>query len=609
MSIFRSILLFIFLFFLEEASGQLSPGELSSAHADLEGISQCTKCHVLGDKVSNDKCLDCHKEIRQSVNRNKGYHSSRAVKGKECADCHSDHHGRKFDMVRFDTATFDHALTGYALTGAHRRIDCRDCHRPEYIADDDIRRKEGTYLGMGQACLDCHEDYHQKTLSSDCAQCHTTEKFAPATRFDHDRSDYPLRGKHQAVACVDCHREETRNGKLFQVFKGIAFANCNSCHADPHQNQLGTQCKECHVEQSFAARDGWRRFQHQRTGFPLKGRHQQVQCADCHQLAGTTPSSVFQDKAGTGVSDCAACHTDVHEGRFGGACADCHNEDSFRRTGDMASFDHDRTDFPLEGRHVSVDCRDCHTSGRMTDALPHQACTDCHTDYHEGQFAAGGRTRDCADCHLVEGFEASTFSFEQHAQAGFPLEGAHVATPCFACHLKEEKWVFREIGNRCIDCHADVHGETLAERWYLTQACENCHTVGSWTESNLFDHDSTPFPLEGQHGKERCSACHQRDTDYPYGRFAGLPNTCQGCHEDPHFGQFAEEATTDCMRCHGFEEWRIPDFDHDRTRFKLEGKHAAVACEACHRAESTDGGTYVIYRLEKFECVDCHGND
>ena len=27
-------------------------------HKDLEGMFKCTQCHVLGQKVSNDKCLD-----------------------------------------------------------------------------------------------------------------------------------------------------------------------------------------------------------------------------------------------------------------------------------------------------------------------------------------------------------------------------------------------------------------------------------------------------------------------------------------------------------------------------------------------------------------------
>ena len=93
-------------FFSGRLAAQLSPGELSNAHKDLEGISNCTKCHDLGSKVSNTKCLECHKEIKSRIDRNEGFHVSWEVKGKDCATCHSDHHGRKFDMIRFDENTF-----------------------------------------------------------------------------------------------------------------------------------------------------------------------------------------------------------------------------------------------------------------------------------------------------------------------------------------------------------------------------------------------------------------------------------------------------------------------------------------------------------------------
>ena len=34
---------------------QISPGDLAKVHSQLEGMTNCTKCHTLGDKVSNDK--------------------------------------------------------------------------------------------------------------------------------------------------------------------------------------------------------------------------------------------------------------------------------------------------------------------------------------------------------------------------------------------------------------------------------------------------------------------------------------------------------------------------------------------------------------------------
>ena len=93
-------------------SAQISPGKLSESHAHLEGLSNCTKCHVLGEKVSDEKCLDCHEEIAARIKDQKGYHffgggSSR----KECIKCHSDHHGRNFKMIHFDADEFDHSLS------------------------------------------------------------------------------------------------------------------------------------------------------------------------------------------------------------------------------------------------------------------------------------------------------------------------------------------------------------------------------------------------------------------------------------------------------------------------------------------------------------------
>ena len=82
--------------FLAKLHAQISPGDLTKAHADLEGIFKCTQCHILGDKVSNDKCLECHKEIKSRIDQKKGYHASREVRGKDCAVCHSEHHGRNF---------------------------------------------------------------------------------------------------------------------------------------------------------------------------------------------------------------------------------------------------------------------------------------------------------------------------------------------------------------------------------------------------------------------------------------------------------------------------------------------------------------------------------
>ena len=63
------------LFLLTHLVGQISPGKLTTAHAELEGIMNCTQCHDLGNKVTNTKCLACHEEIQELTDQNRGYHA------------------------------------------------------------------------------------------------------------------------------------------------------------------------------------------------------------------------------------------------------------------------------------------------------------------------------------------------------------------------------------------------------------------------------------------------------------------------------------------------------------------------------------------------------
>ncbi len=358
-------LICIMLLFGYKGFNQISPGDLASPHAHLEGMSNCTQCHILGEKVANDKCLKCHTELKKRIDQQKGYHSSPVIKGKECVSCHSDHHGRNFEMVRIVFEKFDHNLTGYKLEGAHAKKDCKDCHKTEFITDPDAKKKKKTYLGLGTECLTCHEDYHQKELSGNCFSCHDFAAFKPASKFDHSKAKYKLLGKHQQVECLKCHKIEEVDGKKSQKFTGIPFETCTNCHKDVHENQFGQNCIQCHTEESFHA---------------------------------------------------------VKE---------------------MKNFDHSRTSFKLEGKHTLVTCVSCHKT-QYTDPIKHDKCADCHKDYHEKQFAKQGVSPDCAACHSVNGFAGSSYTIEQHNASSFQLEGAHLATPCFACHLKGNKVEFQK---------------------------------------------------------------------------------------------------------------------------------------------------------------------
>ncbi|NOU48599.1 MAG: hypothetical protein HOO86_16280 [Bacteroidales bacterium] len=582
---------------------QISPGDLCEAHANLEGMSNCTLCHVLGDKVSNDKCLDCHKELKIRIERQKGYHVSTDVFGLECVSCHNDHHGRKFEVVRFQSDQFDHRKTGYMLEGAHSKKACNDCHKTEFITNPEIKKKKYTYLGLSADCLSCHEDYHQKTLSTDCLHCHDFEAFKPAPAFDHQKTKFKLIGKHTEVDCLKCHKKELKSGKDFQVFTGLKSDNCTACHVDVHKNKFGQDCRQCHSEQSFHNIKEMKGFDHDKTDFKLEGKHETVSCILCHRANLTGPLA---------HNLCMDCHTDYHEKQFvkdgiSPDCIDCHTLTGF--AGSTYTVErHAKSNFVLKEAHLTTPCNACHKKqDKWNFRQIGTNCSDCHTDYHEKQFVKDGKPIDCKACHTEKSFVGSLYSIENHALSKFPLKGAHLATPCFVCHKKQEKWSFRQLGSQCADCHENIHREFISEKYYPDADCKICHTENSWPDIR-FDHTKTNYILQGAHKNQLCKDCHYKtgaDGDR-HQQFAGLSQHCSSCHKDNHRQQFEKYGVTDCNACHDFENWKVNTFDHDKTKFKLDGKHAVVACKECHKEIQAEGSNFVLYKLKRFKCEDCH---
>jgi hypothetical protein len=517
-----------FFFCVQSTLSQISPGPLSSVHSNLEGLSNCTKCHAIGNKVTNAKCLECHNEVKARVDQNKGYHSSAEIRGKGCVTCHSDHNGINFQIIRFDKDKFNHALTGYVLAGAHAKKTCKDCHKPEFITSKTIRGKKFTYLGLNTECLNCHPDYHQQTLSPTCSNCHGPDTFKPAVKFNHTMTRFQLTGMHQTVPCVKCHALTTKNGKPFQQFAGTRFSNCTPCHADVHQNKFGQNCAQCHTVESFHA---------------VKG---------------------------------------------------------------ISNFDHSKTNFRLEGKHLAVTCTSCHKTN-LTDPLKYTHCTDCHADYHHGEFTRQGIVTDCSACHNTTGYANFSFTIEQHNSGNFKLEGAHLATPCIACHKKNENWSFRQIGLRCGDCHENIHQPYLSPNYYPDKNCTGCHNESSWA-SVSFDHSRTKFILSAPHAKQTCRTCHFKkdDAGHETQRFSDMSSNCSDCHTDIHYRQFEENGVTACLRCHASETWKITGFDHSKTAFPLVGRHKELACSSCHKEFTENEHTFVLYKIKDTRCESCH---
>lgn len=515
---------------LTASFAQISPGNLSRPHANLEGVSNCTKCHSVGNKVSNNKCLACHHEIQSNINSGKGFHASAEVKGKECSSCHNEHHGVNFDIIHFNKRSFDHTKTGFRLQGAHARQDCKACHKPAFIKDPKLKSRPGTYLGLSSECLNCHADYHQGRFSPVCTNCHSFETFKnPTSNFNHNQTRFPLLGQHKSVACDKCHLITT-NGITKRIYRGLEFSNCTACHRDVHNNSFGQNCKQCHTEESF---------------------------------------HIIKNKS---------------------------------------SFDHDKTGFPLVGAHKNIACASCHKNNYSIH-LKHDRCTDCHADYHHGEFTSRkGIIQDCKECHTNDGFTPSTFTIERHNEQKFALTGAHLATPCFACHKKQEHWSFKKIGTDCNVCHENIHSGFIDEKYMPGDNCNLCHNTDSWQKVNGFDHSRTGFNLDGAHAKISCAQCHfsKDSTGKETQKFKTLKTDCESCHKEPHAGQFALNGKTDCTRCHITESWKISKFDHSTSRFKLEGAHTKVSCEECHKVVSDGNMNYVQYKFKNLSCRTCH---
>ncbi|MFH1196820.1 MAG: cytochrome C [bacterium] len=500
---------------------------MTSAHSHLEGLSNCTKCHEIGEKVINSKCLACHTEIKSRIDAGRGYHANSTVKNKNCVGCHNEHHGRNFKIIHFDKKKFNHAQTGFNLTGKHSEIECKNCHDPKFITDAKLKKKKSTYLGMTTECSNCHEDVHGNTLGSKCGKCHSNNSFKPAGLFEHSSTKFLLTGKHTAISCTGCHKNYNDNKKKI-VFNISSFSNCSDCHKDVHQGKFGANCKDCHVAETFQRIINLDKIDHSKTRFPLVGKHRGVDCKRCH-ISGLS----YKPKFGK----CINCHEDYHKGRFKEInkvrdCSECHTEQSFSPS-QFKMNDHNELEFKLTGSHLAVSCQSCHFKNSVWNfKLNFEKCTVCHNNVHGSSISEKFlKDENCSSCHQTDSWEKINFN---HGATNFELSGKHSAVSCKNCHLKNDSsgnfvQVFRGLDKNCENCHPDKHVSQFAVDGKTD--CSRCHAFENW-KADKFDHAKTRFPLTGSHSITECLKCHKQKVNEKgqYTQYKFDEIKCAICH-------------------------------------------------------------------------------
>lgn len=649
------------LWFCSLAFAQISPGALSRAHQQLEGVAKCASCHDFGAGARRFKCLECHTEIQRRLQAQTGFHS-RAYKSSsdeiDCVRCHLEHNGQNFALTRLDRKTFDHGpQTGFVLEGKHHEQKCESCHTTKKIpaaARQEIKFKEldKSFLGLKRECIACHEDRHTNQLGTDCTHCHTQENWTKTPGFNHSKSSFPLTGLHQRVDCEKCHtslpkekevdREKEANSNNNNdkdakpvLFKGIEFSNCQSCHKDPHKGafqeaKFNGSCEKCHTTAGWKNNRPAGNFSHNISSFPLNGKHADVACGKCHKDS-DFHRKVEHDK-------CGSCHEDIHKGQFvsraeGSDCGSCHNDSGFKPTL-FSRETHLKAAFPLREKHSEVECGSCHRlQGKDTVYATRQLlCNSCHAEPHGGEFAKSPWMNRCDTCHTPAGFESNSFTVARHAQTQFPLAGKHTTVACNDCHkplatapvsavaagsvllaklgtavFPSAQRQFHIASKTCASCHADPHQTQLT--------CETCHNnPEQWKLVLPFDHSKTKFALDGTHKDANCLQCHNPAgptasivaTAVPV--FSKTPVQCSGCHQDYHGGQFLRTAPQEeCSTCHVAVRWKQEHFDHDRTNMPLDRRHVDVACDKCHKDQKEAAGQkFRVYRGTPTDCVKCH---
>ena len=141
----------------------------------------------------------------------------------------------------------------------------------------------------------------------------------------------------------------------------------------------------------------------------------------------------------------------------------------------------------------------------------------------------------------------------------------------------------------------------------------------------------SPGPLSRAHqsinGVTECSNCHELSTGKPTFQ-------CLSCHGEIAWRIAARKglhatymikpgSSLECASCHPehngedfiLTNWNVKTFDHEKTGYKLEGKHSGLGCSRCHAPEHVSEKERLSIKVKDLrktflgvspECTNCH---
>jgi DmsE family decaheme c-type cytochrome len=266
-------------------------------------------------------------------------------------------------------------------------------------------------------------------------------------------------------ACIECHAEQRTalrgsvHGAALGMATGDRALRCEACHgpgaahaqdpssasmADLRAASSATVNGTCTVCHALPLEEGVLHHQHESQG---------LRCTDCHRVHGSTHPALLRAEP---TPVCLSCHENVapelrqvshhpvHEGRM--RCTSCHLPDA-SVVAAAAPAGATGTCVACHAEHDPLAPFEHPVANDAT--LTGEGCTGCHAPHgsaHRRLLLRPGNAL-CLDCHNVP----------RHATA----HGGAFA------------------GQRCQDCHVDVHGSFTSRRFFrpelLGQDCLVCH--------------------------------------------------------------------------------------------------------------------------------------